>query len=403
MERKLRRKFILVSMSALFLVLLLLAAGINLTSYWVSTEAQDDILRSIAQSGHPLPTRLPDGPFGRPPSPEARSMLRFFMVRLDGNGQILHITLDHISSVTREDAIVYVSRVRAGGRQSGYCGEYRYYVCQDGQETIQVFLNSSSQLQFLKNLMLLSLFTMFLCLLVMFILVYFLSGRAISPYVKNMTAQKQFITNASHELKTPLTSISTSADILALDDENNEWILNIQRQTRRLSRLIENLITLSRLNEELPIPEKTEFSLSEVLEESILPFLSVARAGGKKLETQIEKDLVIRADQAAIRQMLSLLLDNALKYSDENGYIRLDACRRKKKIVIELFNTCHRINTGETERLFERFYRPDQSRSGQTGGAGVGLSIARAIARAHGGDITVKSRSGNSICFTVVL
>lgn len=240
-------------------------------------------------------------------------------------------------------------------------------------------------------------------LLFLFLLISLLAKWAIRPYVRNMEAQKRFITDASHELKTPLTSLSTSADMLLLENGENEWASNIRRQSERLSRLVTNLVTLSRLDEELPLPEKMDFLLDDILWESAEPFLSVAKAEGKRLEIDLEDGMRLYGDPASIRQMASLLLDNALRYSDSGGYIRLTARRVRKKIYLDFFNTCSKIETKDLNRLFERFYRVDRSRTSKTGGTGVGLSIARGIARAHGGEITVKSQDGISICFTVIL
>lgn len=403
MLKKLRWKFILVAMASLFIILLTLFVGINVSNYHIVTSTQDDTLHALADTRNRVPMDPPGRPFGAEPSPEERYMTRFFIIRCDQNGTVLTISMDFIASVTDEDARTYAAAVFSKGKTAGYYGDYRYYVYQDGEETVQIFLNCARELQSMRTLLLLSSAIALCCFIVMFILVFFLSKQAISPFVKNMEIQKRFITDAGHELKTPLTSISTSADILALDDETNEWVQNIQKQSARLKKLVNNLVTLSRLDEEAPIPEKSDFSLSEVLWESIEPFSSLAKATGKTFTQQIENDLMLCGDLILIQQMISILLDNALRYSNDGGFIRLDACRRRKKIIIEVFNTCDLIDTKHLNRLFERFYRTDQSRSQKTGGTGVGLSIAKAIAAAHNGTITVKSQSGNSICFTVTL
>lgn len=403
MLKKLRWKFILVAMVSLFIILLTLFVGINVLNYHVVTSTQDDTLHALADTRNKVPIDQPGRPFGVGPSPEEPYMTRFFIIRCDQNGAVLTISMDFIASVTDAEARAYAAAVFSKGKTAGYYGDYRYYVYQDGTETVQIFLNCARELQSIHTLFLLSSAIALCCFVVMFILVFFLSKQAISPFVKNMEIQKRFITDAGHELKTPLTSISTSADILALDNEANEWVQNIQKQSARLTKLVNNLVTLSRLDEEAPIPEKSDFSLSEVLWESIEPFSSLAKATGKTFAQQIENDLMFRGDLILIQQMISILLDNALRYSNDGGVIRLDACRKRKKIIIEVFNTCDLIDTKHLNRLFERFYRTDQSRSQKTGGTGVGLSIAKAIAAAHSGTITVKSQSGNSICFTVTL
>ena len=221
--------------------------------------------------------------------------------------------------------------------------------------------------------------------------------------MKNIERQKRFITDAGHELKTPLTSIATSADIAAMEYEGDEWIANIQKQTARLTRLVSDLVTLSRLDEEMIIYDKMVFSLSDAAWEIAEPFASLAKAGGKTYIQNIEDRLEMEADRNSIQQLLSILLDNALKYSDEGGKIRLDIYRSHNRICMKVFNTCELQGITDLERLFDRFYRPDESRSTNTGGTGIGLSMAQAIVEAHGGKITVNSTDGKTIIFTVVI
>jgi len=237
---------------------------------------------------------------------------------------------------------------------------------------------------------------------VVFGLVVLFSRRAITPYLKNMEAQKQFITNASHELKTPLTAISTSADVLAMEHEGDEWVNNIQVQAGRLSKLITNLVTLSRLDEEDPFPARTEFSLSDVLWEISESFVSLSQAKGKTYEQDIADGLTVTGDRAAIQQTVSILLDNALKYSPEGGSISLIARRSGKRVEICVSNTVDAAQRIDTARLFDRFYRADESHSNTVNGTGIGLSIAKATVQAHGGKISAK-QTGNMIVFRVTL
>lgn len=404
MEKRLRRKFILMSMLSLLVVLLLLFGGINMVNFTITTNMQDRTLHTIANGGFDAPPDAPHAaPFGGPSSPESPSMTRFFSVIKDKSGNITSTGLDFISSVSAEDAAEYAEAVSKKSRISGYYGEYRYYIYEDDSGTVTLFLNCATPLGQIRTLLLLSLILSALCFLIMFILVTLFSKRAIAPYVRNMEIQKRFITDASHELKTPLTSIATSADVITLDGEENEWVTNIRNQTKRLSKLVTNLVMMSRLDEENPIPDKSEFALSEAIWESTAPFISTAKATGKQFETHIEENMELYGDVASVQQMISVLLDNAVKYSNEDGYIRLDAYRKKQKAIIEVFNTCDEIDTKNLGRLFDRFYRGDASRSAKVSGTGVGLSIAKAIAKSHGGDISAKSQSGNSITFTVTI
>ena len=175
-----------------------------------------------------------------------------------------------------------------------------------------------------RSLLFISLCTGFISLAAVFALILILSGYAIRPYTRNIERQKRFITDAGHELKTPLASIATSADIAAMEHEGDEWIAHIQKQTVRLTRLVGDLVALSRLDEEVPFPEKAAFSLSDAAWETAEPFAALAKAKEKRYRQNIEEGLSFHGDRNAVQQMLSILLDNAVRYSDEKGEIRLD-------------------------------------------------------------------------------
>ena len=270
-------------------------------------------------------------------------------------------------------------------------------------ETAVLFLNSSMELQFMRSLFLVSFAIGVLSLFLVFLLVMFFSRYAVQPYMKNMERQKRFITDAGHELKTPITSIATSADIAAMEHEEDEWIANIQKQAGRLAKLAGELVALSRLDEETPFPEKSRFSLSDAAWEAAEPFKALAEARGRHYSQSIEDGVEFYGDRDSIQKVISILLDNGVRYSDEGGEIRLDVYRKRGKVWIEVFNTCDLPDKTDLNRLFDRFYRMDKSRSAHTGGTGIGLSMAQAIAEAYGGRITVKSPSGKSICFKVGL
>ena len=408
MLKKMRSRFILAAMFAFGIVMLLLALGINVINYYVTADRQDEMLRGIMgyeqmktsqhEENLPMISEMPwaDGP-------EADFTTRFFIVHCDEKNNIIHISQEHITSVDKKTILRYTEKVLSQKRANGYCEEYRYMVNADDAGSVVVFLNVRSDQHFVKSLFWVSLIIAAVSLSIVFLLIVFFSGKAIRPFARNIEQQKRFITDAGHELKTPLTSIATSADILSMEYEDDEWVTNIQKQTVRLSRLVNNLVALSRLDEEIPFPEKTEFSVSEAAWETAEPFASLAEAKGKQYKQHIEENLKLVGDRSAFQQMLSILLDNAVRYSEEDGEIRLNIYRKHNKIYLEIFNTCELQKDTDLNRLFDRFYRPDESRSTNTGGTGIGLSIAQAIARTHGGKITVKSQDGENILFKVVI
>ena len=328
--------------------------------------------------------------------------LRFFSVHYDTNGAVLQVNQDYIASISESDAETYADTVLKNGKAQGYESGYRYLVDTTEDETVVLFLNSERELQTMKSLLLITLAIAAACLVVVFGLVVLFSRRAITPYLKNMEAQKQFITNASHELKTPLTAISTSADVLAMEHDGDEWVHNIQVQSGRLSKLITSLVALSRLDEENPFPVRTEFSLSDALWEISEPFGSLAQAKGKAYTQDIADGLTVTGDRTAIQQMFSILLDNALKYSPDGGSISLTTQRSGKRAEVTVSNTVDTAQSIDTTRLFDRFYRADESHSGAVSGTGIGLSIVKATVEAHGGTISVR-QEGCVMIFTARL
>lgn len=408
MLKKMQRRFIRAAMTAFGVIMLVLVAGINLINYTVMTGRQDEMLLGIQEYEKLRMSRTEERipPISEMPwamGPEADYTTRFFVAYCDRDGQLTRVFREHIVSVSEEEIKKYVADLLAGEDKKGYYQEYRYMIETEEEGQIIIFLNVTNELKFVRSLTLVSVGIAAASLLMAFLLTVLFSRRAVRPYMKNMERQRQFITDAGHELKTPLASILTSADILAMEDEENEWVINIQKQTARLSRLVGSLVELSRLDEEKPFPEKTVFSLSDAVWETAEPFSGLARAEGKTYTQDIKEHLRMNGDRCAIQQMISILLDNAVKYSDVGGTIHLSVCRRYHKICIEVFNTCELPKTAELDRLFDRFYRPDESRSSHTGGTGIGLSMAQAIAESHGGKITVKSHDRKEITFRVLL
>ena len=313
------------------------------------------------------------------------------------------ISRDFIYSIDEETAKEYTTAVLRKNREKGYYGDYRFQIKKEEAGSTVLFLNVTSELRFVKSLFVISLAIGFSSLLVVFVLVLFFSQYAVRPYMKNMERQKRFITDAGHELKTPITSIATSADIAAMEYEDDEWISNIQKQTARLTRLVSELVALSRMDEEIPFPEKSSFSLSDAAWETAEPFAVRARAEGKRYDQNIGENLTVFGDRNSIQQLISILLDNAVKYVPASGEIWLNLYRRRRKVCIEVSNTCELPDTADLDRLFDRFYRVDESRCTNTGGTGIGLAMAQAIAETHGGKIRAERADKNMIRFRVLL
>lgn len=403
MLKKLRRRFIAAAMAAIGAVTLVLLCAVNLWNYKITTDSLDATLDIMSLTGSYSSGKdysLPEIFGGH--SSEEMYMTRFFAVYYDQNGKAAGVFRDYIATVSVEQALSYSSDALSSGRERGYYGDYRYRVLGASGGSIVVFLNAVPEQQSMKTLLRVSVIVSLLALLAAFALITAFSKKATAPYMKNMQLQKQFITDAGHELKTPLTSISTSADVLKLETGENEWVDNIQKQAARMSKLVANLVTLSKLDEGAQMPDMCDFSLSDAAWEVSEPFDLRAVAQGRKYSRSIEDNITVHGDMAAVQQMISILLDNAFKYSDEGGEIRLSVRKQHKGSVIEVYNTCAEGSLGDISRFFDRFYRADKARSAD-GGTGIGLSIARAVAEAHGGSISAESADGRSIVFRAVI
>ena len=407
MLKKMRRRFIGAAMAAFSAVIVILLCAVNLWN-WHSVVGQLDQTIDMLQSPAPGGALRPFSP-DKPPtdpldqfSPEVQYMIRFFAVECDADGQVQAVDQDFIASVTQQTAEEYTAAVLEKRKTRGFYQGYRYAVNRQADGITLLFLNAEREVHSLVTLLLTTGLIAAACLLAVLVLVTAFSRRAIAPYLRNLETQKQFITNAGHELKTPLTAIITSADVLSMEQADNEWVQGIRQQAGRMGKLITQLVALSRLDEENPFPDKAVFSLSDAVWETAEPFASMAAARGLTYTQEIADAVQIFGDRTAVQQMVSILLDNAVRYADEHGQIALSLCRRGRKAELTVSNTCRQAEEIDTARLFDRFYRADESHSGRVAGTGIGLSIARATAEAHSGAISAR-RDGENMVFRVEL
>ena len=233
----------------------------------------------------------------------------------------------------------------------------------------------------------------------MLFLLLLVSGTIVKPFAETYQKQKQFITDAGHELKTPLTIIDADAQVLEMDWGENEWLDDIQAQTKRLAQLTNSMLLLARM-EEQPQAEKIQFPLSDVVQETAETFEALAKTRSKTLSLEIEPMLSMYGEEASIRQLLSILLDNAIKYSDDNGTIAVSLKKQKNHMQLCVYNTVQSIDRESLPHLFDRFYRADPSRNSRIGGYGLGLSIAFSIVSAHKGKIWAQTADEKSLCIT---
>ncbi len=328
---------------------------------------------------------------------------RYFWVRFDESGNVTETDTRHIVAITEDTAVTYATSVYESGKEKGFLQSYRYRAgSNDDGSAIIIFTDLSGQLINIYRLLWQSLLVGVIALAAMFVLVFLFSGQAVAPVVESLEKQKRFITDAGHELKTPLAVISANIDVLELESGKSEWTGSIRNQVKRMNSLVKNLLTLSRMDEERMHVVYSDFDMSAAVKETALSFEAVAESKSKKYLMDIEEGIHITGDKNAIVQLSSLLLDNAIKYSSDNGFIHI-ILSKDKNIVLEVSNTSDCIPQGNLERLFDRFYRADSSRSRESGGYGIGLSVAQAIAQSHGGTIQALRDGDKIIRFVVTL
>lgn len=405
MIQKLRFKFVALAMGLLFLVLAVIMGIVNLLNYREVVANADSILALLAANGG----HFPDAPGmgGKPAdpnfSPELPYESRYFTVLLDSSGDVSLTDTGKIKAIDTETAIVYAQKAWKLGRASGFNGNYRYALKSHDNGSIVVFLDCGRSLSSARSFLWISLGISLAGFCLVFFLLYFLSARIVKPIAESYEKQRQFITDASHDLKTPITIIDADASVLEMEVGENEWLTDIQKQTKRLTDLTNNLVFLSRMEENENHFQMIEFPLSDVIVETAQSYEALAHAQGKTFTLQVEPLISFCGDEKAFRQLTALLLDNALKYSDENGTILLALKKADRSVRLSVYNTCAPIPQEDLTHLFDRFYRTDKSRNSQTGGHGIGLSVAKAIITAHKGSISAASADGHSLTITAKL
>lgn len=406
MIRSLRRKFILIAMTSLVGTMVVLCTAIGIGNHYITTNRMDHAISLLYQNGGAF--RAP-GPHSDPSNfdfqitPETPFETRYFIVELTAQKEIKSVSLDHIAAFDRHTVVDTISQIIDTGAERGYVDHYRFGVFpdKDGRSTI-IVLDCFLQLQSANNLLRITGAIFLNCVLTVFVLLLFLSKRAIQPFVENLERQRQFITDASHELKTPLAILSADMGLLEDTYGTDKWLESAKSQIIRLDKLIKNLVELARTEETIKEDAMAWFSVSEIAQANVDAFQMLAEADGKVLTAEIAGGISLKGVQDNFFRLFSILLDNAVKYCDPAGTIRLCVLMRGRNIYISISNPCIGVDTAQLSRYFDRFYRADSSRARSTGGYGIGLSTAKAIVARHKGRISNHYADG-IITFTAVI
>lgn len=319
---------------------------------------------------------------------------RFFRIFLDEDKKVTNVNMDHIAAVDEKKAVRMTKMAMLRRRKVGLVGSYRYRKeYKDGQVRSIIFLDCKENQSFyhLAVTITITVSTLLTCLITVIFAIA--SKRAVRPFEINSNRQKQFITDASHELKTPLAIISANAEVMQYKGDGNEWTQNIIDQTKHMGKLINQLLVLAKLDEVQEKSEKQEADLKLLLEETTRPFEEVATQKKVTLKLHLEEGVTIRVNREQIAQLVSILTENAAKYVNDGGKIVWRLTKTQHGAVLVVKNTTEK-ELPDTKRMFDRFYRSDSSRSSKTGGQGIGLSIAKKIVDSHKGSITAKAGDG---------
>ena len=418
MMKQIRKRFIGIALLALTLAMLLVAGAINVVHFIDTTNELNETLDYIVENeianvqkkqdkagfqqgnddnsfvqqkrekgnNHHMNTRLEES--------------RYFIAIQNTDGELVLGAGSKETEYSQEELLKIAEDVLSSNADSGYTGNYVYRVTDknDGSRAA-IFLNCESKKAEVISLALISLGACVTGVLLSLLLVALLSKRAIKPMMENIEQQKRFITDAGHELKTPLTVISANMDVLSMDIGANEWVQSTQKQVANMRKLVNELVYLSRMDETDSHLEKSIVDLSKAVQDVAAPFEGMAEFNGKALNLHIVENITVNGDEAALRRLISTLCENAVKHAPEDSDIQISLTQSGKSVVFITENAMKEPLSEEAlNHLFDRFYRGDESRSKEeNSGFGIGLSIARAITEKHGGTIKAKIVDSNRL------
>ena len=409
---RLQRRFVLISTVSVFAVIALVFALITVFNIYSMNTNLDKLTDSISAGGG----RFPDSFMGGPPpkqdavrddhgfdfiTSETPFSTRHFTVWYGQDGEVVRVNTEFIHSITEETAVEYAEDVIGSSRERGWISRYRYKIFSTENGKAVVFIDGSTSRSAMLQSVAISAFVLLGCGALVLLLIILLSKRMVKPIAESYEKQRQFVTDANHELKTPLTLILANVDIAEAELGKNEWLEDIRAEGHRMTELVNQLVALSRMDEAGHKTEDVRLSLSDIVSDTVSEFKGLADSRGKSLRANVEEGINYFGDEVMLRRLTSILLDNAVKYCDAEGEISV-TLKKKRHIALTVENTYRDVDKTELDRLFDRFYRADKARK-YTGGYGVGLSIAKAITERHRGEITAYKAGDGIIGFKAVL
>ena len=410
---KLQKRFILISTVAVLSVVALVFGVILVLNISSMNRNMDMLADRVSDGGGrfpgsfeeklPMDNKIP--PKSEPNfefiNPETPFSTRHFTVLFDKKGEVAQTFTESIYSITKDVAIEYAEKVMGDGEERGWISNYRYKIFSTDFGKGVVFVDGSMSRSVLMQSTTIAGVVLLACAALVLILIFLLSKKAVQPIAESYEKQKQFITDANHELKTPLTLILANLDIAESELGQNEWLDDIRLEGNRMTELVNQLVALSRMDEEGHKMNATEVFLGRLVSDTVVEFEPLAKERGKLLTASVDKEISYLGDEALLHRLIGILMDNAVKYCDNGGEIHV-TLQRGRRVLLTVENTYAAVSELELHRLFDRFYRADKART-FTGGYGVGLSMAKAIVEKHKGEITAYKKDGTHIGFKVVI
>ena len=406
MIQKIKIRFIAVAMAALFILLAAIVTGMNIINFNTLIRDADIKLELLSQNKGTFPEFGADK---RWPIPANMTMetpyeSRYFSVLVTTGGEVIQTDTSRIKAIDSTTAVEYAAKAVKAEHSASFIGTYRYKLSTEGSAIRITFLDCTREVYSFRGFLATSIGMALVGYIVFFFVILFFANRITRPVTESYEKQKRFITDAGHEIKTPLTIIQADVDVLEMEYGENEWLDGIQAQVKRLSTLTNDLVYLSRMEETEKDLQMIEFPFSDVVSETAQAFQAIAQTQEKIFHCQVEPMLSFTGNEKSIRQLVNILMDNAMKYSPDHGYVSLTVQKLGRSICLCVYNTtAEPIEKQNLSHIFERFYRMDSSRSSQTGGYGIGLSVAKAIVSSHGGRISATTQDGNSLQINIQL
>ena len=362
---RLQRKFILISTVAVLSVIVLVFGVILVLNISSMNRNMDILADRVSEGGGRFPGSFDEKPFpNKTPlkneqnfdfiTPETPFSTRHFTVFFDKKGQVNQTFTESIYAIDEDTAIEYAEKVMDSGEERGWISNYRYKVFSTEMGYGVVFVDGSMNRSALMQSTMISAVVLLACAALVLILIFLLSKKAVKPIAESYEKQKQFVTDANHELKTPLTLIMANVEIAELELGKNEWLDDIRSEGHRMTELVNQLVALSRMDEEGQSMKVTEVSFGELVADTVSEFNPLAKDRGKVLTASVDKEITYLGDETLLRRLVGILMDNAIKYCDGEGEISV-SLHRGRRVVLAVENTYAGVDEIELNRLFDRF------------------------------------------------